>query len=429
MNFKFFCFLLYRYLFSSWAHKKKYKQGLPLATIIPVLGVAVGVFAFCVVLGVMSGFVTNMKSEIIKLTPHIQITSKNYGQDIPENTKILKTLEDLDPKAILDVTTYQSGDGILQADNQATLVTLEGVKPEQSHSILDLSPFLVLGSGLDTLDEMVSPHIDGHASSNLKFPAAVIGRELALQLNLTLGSVVTLVSVEFDEGIAPLQMPVVISGIYETGRMYFDNKVMYISLNTANRFFSSPNMWKGLQLKLKDPFHPEAILNKLNKFLEPDNLIAQDWTSKNGALMKALFLEHLGMIIVMTTIILVGCFSITISLLLSLHRKTRDLAILRGLGLTQKDLSKLYIGQGFCIGVFGVLIGLFLGLITLYIVHHYRIPFLSDAYSGGPLPVQINYFDLTFVSLGSIFLATFAAFWPAFEVRRLNVVDVLAIRQ
>jgi lipoprotein-releasing system permease protein len=419
MKFNFFCFLLSRNLFASWVHKQKLTHSFAVGTLIPISGVAIGVFAFVVVLGIMSGFVENIKTELIRLTPHVQIVSDTPGQNLPQNFRFLQDIQNIDPQQIDFLSPFQLGSSIIQSDNQATLITLEGVDPETSQDVLDIKNFLVAGFGLIDLD------------MNEKFPAVIVGRDLALQLNLNIDSVATLVSVQFDEGFAPTQMPVIVKGIYDTGRAYLDSKIVYISLVNANRFFASPDTWKGIQLKLSNPFNVEPLVEKLNLFFNKtsNHLTVQPWTVKNSALLKALFLEHLGMILVMTMIILVGCFSITISLLLSLHRKTRELAILRGLGLTQKDLSYLYLGQGFAIGLCGVLIGLSLGLLTLYIVHHYQIPFLTGLYSRTSLPIKIQALDITLVSLGSLCLATLAAFWPAYKARKLNVVDVLAIRQ
>lgn len=419
MNLNFLFFLLSRSLFASWVHKQKLTHSFAVGTVVPMSGVAVGVFAFVVVLGIMSGFVENIKKELIKLTPHVQIVSTNPGQNLQQNFAFLQEIQNVNQEQIQFLAPFQLGSSIIQSDNQATLITLEGIDPDTSPAVLDVTNFLVAGFGLSDLD----------AKTN--FPSVIIGRDLALQLNLNIDSVVTLISVQFDEGFAPTQMPVLVRGIYDTGRTYLDSKIVYISLNNANRFFASPKTWKGVQLKLSDPFDSDTVVQQLNQFFKKNeyNLVAQSWTSKNSALLKALFLEHLGMILVMTMIILVGCFSITITLLLSLHRKTRELAILRGLGLTQKDLGYLYLGQGFVIGLSGVLIGLSLGLLTLYIAHNYQIPFITGLYSRTSLPIKINAFDIVIVSVGSVLLATISAFWPAYKARHLNVIDVLAIRQ
>lgn len=428
MKFKFFLLILYRYLFSSWAHKQKLRQGFALGTLIPMFGVSIGVFAFIVVLGIMSGFVQNLKSDLIRFTPHIEIFSEKFNHGITADDQFLKQIQHEFPHQVTSISPFERGDAIVQVDNQATLITLEGIEPNNINRVIDLNDYIIMGSGFDELNQPILS-VENSSTHKTLFPSAIIGRELALQMNLKVGSIATLVSINLDEGIAPLQMPVVVSGIYDTGRFYLDSKMIYVSLESSNKFFETSQMWSGMMLKLADPFQSESIVKKLNQYLLPYNLRAEAWTKSNSALLKALFLEHLGMIIVMTMIILVGCFSITISLLLSLHRKTRELAILRGLGLTQFDLSKLYLAQGFLIGTVGVIIGLSLGLITLYLVHNFNVPIISNAYTGEPLPVKINKFDIIFASIGSIFLATVAAFWPAFKVRRLNVVDVLAIRQ
>ena len=127
-------------------------------------------------------------------------------------------------------------------------------------------------------------------------------------------------------------------------------------------------------------------------------------------------------------IIFVGCFSITISLLISLRRKTRELAILQSLGLTKKDLSLIYLGQGFFIGLTGIILGLVVSSIILYLVSHYSIPYITTSYSNEPLPVILSYTDITVISLGSLILSVVAAILPALEVKNLDITEILSLR-
>ncbi|MBX9704577.1 MAG: FtsX-like permease family protein, partial [Silvanigrellaceae bacterium] len=153
------------------------------------------------------------------------------------------------------------------------------------------------------------------------------------------------------------------------------------------------------------------------------------WTESNKPLLKALKIEHLGMTFVLGMTLLVGCFSITISLLLALRRKAREMAILRSTGLRKKDLGILFILKGFMIGVIGVTLGLSSGLGVLYLVSHVQIPFLTTAYHKETLPVLIQYSQIISVCVGSLILAMLAAVWPAIEVMRLDVVKTLSERK
>jgi lipoprotein-releasing system permease protein len=266
------------------------------------------------------------------------------------------------------------------------------------------------------------------------FPTILLGRDVLDELGLKVGESVTLVSTLPDDGpggMGPQQLPVVIAGILDSDSSASDKKLVRSSLNTANLFFSTNDSWLGLQLKLKHPFLADEISLLLSKQLpkvQNVTLKSIPWTEENRAFLKALALEHYGMSFVIGMIILVGCFSICISLLLSVRRKSKEMAILRSMGFEQLDLSKLYLLQGFCIGLIGVSIGLVLGFFVLYLIHHIDLPFLTGSYSAGPLPVLVSVQDVIIVSVGSLLLSMLAAVWPAIEVKKLDVIEILSIR-
>ncbi len=167
---------------------------------------------------------------------------------------------------------------------------------------------------------------------------------------------------------------------------------------------------------------------ELNELLAAEQLRAKPWTESNKALLKALRLERWGMSFVLYMVILVGCFSITITLVLAVRRKAREMAILRSLGLRRIDLGLLYLFKGGSIGLAGVLLGLSVGLILLQFVSKVPLPILQDAYSGRGLPVLISWPDLFMVSLGSLLLSIAASVWPAIEVMRIDPVETLSDR-
>jgi len=420
-------FLLYRYLFSSWASKSR-RSSAAIGVLLPVLGVTIGVFAFIVVLSVMSGFVTNIKSNLLSMQAHLEIVSLEKGKQISESKELIKNIKNLSPE-ILSIAPYQSGDIILQAGNKGQMARLEGIDPNLAESTLEIQKFLSNGINLNILNRKIPAE---NITNSELFPTIIIGEDLMEQLGLNIGDSLTLVSTIPDDGpggLAPMQLPVVIGGNLKTNNFAFSQKKVLSSLKTTNQFFQNENSWLGLQAKIQNPLDADKLAHNLNISLKKMGLHARPWTETNRALLKALSLERWGMSFVMLMIILVGCFSISISLLLSIRRKSREMAILRSLGFEQLDLSKLFLWQGFSIGLAGVLIGLLLGGICLYFIHNYQIPFITSSYSNKPLPIQVNLIDLIFISIGSILLAMFAAVWPAIEVKNLNVIEVLSVRK
>ena len=420
-------FILYRYLLLSWISKKKHRQGSSIAILIPVLGVAVGVFAFTVVVSVMSGFVQNIKLSMLHFEPHIVVSSLIRGEQILNSQTTIDQIKQIDPN-ILSLTPFQKTDVILQSGNKAVIANLQGVDSQLKKQPTDIETYLNRGTTISDLNKNKASRSIENSSL---FPTVILGVDLMDQLDLRIGDTVTLVSPLLDEGpggLSPTQLPVVITGYLNSGNFSFDKKIILSSLETANLFLQYDSTIQGYDLTIKEPMEADSISKKLNKKLSVLKLKATPWTENNKSLLKALTLEHYGMIFVLIMIILVGCFSITISLLLSIRRKSKEMAILRSMGFKQIDLSKLYLWQGFIIGLSGIIIGLIFGFITLYLIHNYRIPFITSSYSSDPLPILVDCKDIAIVIFGSFILSMIAAVWPAYEVKNLNIIEILSIR-
>ncbi|WGL61156.1 FtsX-like permease family protein [Pigmentibacter sp. JX0631] len=419
-------FLLYRYLFSSWASRTR-KNASSIGVLLPVTGVAIGVFAFTVVLSVMGGFVKDIKNNLFNLNAHIEIIAKNKNDLIPIDPLLLSKIESFSSD-ILSTAPYQSGDVILQAGNKGQMARLEGISPEKAPLTLGIEKYLSKNSSLDILNKKLKAQ---NIYKSADFPTIILSYDLMNQLGLNVGDSLTLVSTQPDEGpggLSPIQFPVVIAANVNLKNLALNQKVIFSSIDVANIFFQTHNTWKGIQIKIKNPLDADDFSINLNKKLNPLGLQAIPWTESNSAFLKVLTLEKWGMSFVMSMIILVGCFSISISLLLSVRRKSSEFAILRSMGFEQLDLSRLLLWQGFIIGLAGVVIGLILGGLCLYFIHNYQIPFITHSYSSKPLPILVNYFDLIIISLGSVFLAMLAAVWPAIEVKNLDIIEILSVR-
>lgn len=419
-------FLLYRYLITSWASKTR-KNASSIGVLLPVLGVAIGVFAFTVVLSVMGGFVKDLKNDLFNLNAHIEIVSLEKGKSIDQSKELLSQIKLLSDE-IISTSPYLNGDVILQAGNRGQMARLEGIDPFLAKETLGIQKFLTKNLSLDVLNKTLRAENILHSDT---FPTVILSYDLMSQLGISIGDSLTLVSTIPDDGpagLAPVQFPVVVAGSINLKNYALNQKLVMSSIDVANKFFQSIRTWSGIQLKIKYPLEAESIAKELDKKLNPMGLRAKPWTESNSAFLKALTLEKWGMSFVMGMIILVGCFSISISLLLSVRRKSSEFAILRSMGFEQLDLSKLLLWQGFIIGFAGVIIGLTMGSICLYLIHNYQIPFITNSYSSKPLPILINYLDLVFISFGSIFLAMLAAVWPAIEVKNLDIIEILSVR-
>jgi lipoprotein-releasing system permease protein len=403
-----------------------------------MVGVAVGVAAFTVVLSVMSGFVSNMKKRLLGVEPHIEIVRTGSFGNIPAQNGLLEKIsgnQSLQKKyGIEALSPFVKGDAIIQSNGRATTIVLHGVDSQTKKAATSFSQFLHSYSELSFLNKFST-------SAEGDFPTVAIGAELMNALALSVGDRVTLVSTTPEEGpfgLAPKQFPVVIGDGLTTGAPTYDAKAVVASLEVAEDFFGIENEWSGIQLKLSEPLNADNVAEGLNEFIsknsklletnegeKPTPLRAKPWTESNKALLRALKLERWGMSFVLAMVILVACFSITITLVLTVRRKQREMAILRALGMRKKELGALYLFEGLAIGAIGVGAGVGVGLVLLAALQSDKFPLLARVYAGKGIPVIVDWNAIATVVTGSLILSVVAALWPAVEVMKIDVVDTL----
>lgn len=431
-------FLLKRYLMSSWTSKKRRGQS-PVGLALPIVGIAVGVCAFTVILSVMGGFVDGLKKRLLRVEPHIEvIVASGFGR-IQADAELLQKIANSSPR-IIGVSPFLKTDVILQSKRKPTTAVMIGVAPESAENVMQFSQYFSdTDSSFFQLSQEIAPFDADDFSESapddpevLKrgtFPAIFAGKKMLDNLSIDSGDRVTLISTQPDEGIggfAPFQQPAVVAGSFHTGSLTHDSKVVFANLELVQNFLDARGEWSGVQIALDDAMDADRAALEMNTVLTGLGLRAKPWTESNKALMKALKLERWGMSFVLYMVILVGCFSITITLVLAVRRKSREMAILRSIGLRRRDLGLLYLCKGGSVGVVGVLIGLTLGLLLLQFVSTVPLSMFESAYAGNGLPVLISWSDLLTVAFASVILSIVAAVWPAVEVMRIDPVETLS---
>jgi lipoprotein-releasing system permease protein len=425
-------FLLKRYLFSSWTARKRKSQAA-FGVVLPIVGIAVGVCAFTVVLSVMGGFVHGLKKRLLGVEPHIEIVVREGFGRIPASPTLLQRLPQISNE-IISVSPFIKSDVIIQSSRKPMTALLWGVDTQKAEKVMRFESYFLNSDSrfVDLADDAEAENIlQEENQSTGTFPTLFAGEKLLDVLESSVGDRLTLISTQPDEGLggfAPTQQPVVVAGAFHTGSLTHDSKVIFARLELVQKFLDAPGEWSGIQVALKEPLEAESVALKLNEALKVDGLRAKPWTESNKALLKALRLERWGMSFVLYMVILVGCFSITITLVLAVRRKAREMAILRSIGLRRVDLGLLYLFKGGSIGLVGVALGLSIGLLLLQVVSKIPLSIIEDAYPGHGLPVLVSWGDLISVSVGSLLLSIVAAIWPALEVMRIDPVETLSDR-
>jgi lipoprotein-releasing system permease protein len=376
----------------------------------------------------MGGFVENIRDRLFQFESHAILTPT--GQAPVASSEVLSWAQGLSPH-ITQVTPFVRTDVVVRSTSALSLGALQGIDPKaEAQNPKGLSELLDPGANLGSLSHIneTSYMTPSGEKRTVFLPGAFLGEDLAKTLGVGPGNVVTLVSPAVDEDLLPTQFPVVVMGIFTSQSSSLNKKFLFVSTETANRFLGRPDVWDGLRVNFQDPWQAPSTLHALKDQLAHQGWRAISWQESNPAFFLALELERWGVAVVLGLVIVVGCFSITISLLLSVRRRRYEMAILRSLGITHRGLEALCFLQGLYVGFWGICIGLATGFATLFLVSRYSIPGLTTAYSNAPLPVLVDGGTVVCLVVGTLILSLVAAVWPVLEVRKLNVVEVLALR-
>jgi lipoprotein-releasing system permease protein len=421
-------FILNRYL-RSGKFAKKAKLSAPISIGIPLAGVAVGVCFFVVVLSVMNGFVTGLKGRLLGFDAHIEVVNAKGFGNLEADEELLNSIAKINP-GIVGVSPFIKGDIIVTSAKKPSTVMLLGIDPNTAEKTTQLVRFLERSSRFDMLKSETNVY-DHRTGETLTLPSVLLGKDLAVQMSAETFDRVTLLSIVGQEGpggVIPVQQPVGVAETFSSGSTVHDSKLVVTSLALAQTFFDMENQWSGIQVAVKDPFQLDGIVKELDEQLKSKGLRAKTWEENNKSLMRALKLERWGMRFVLSMVILVGCFSITITLVLAVKRKRKEMAVLRALGMSRLNLGLLYVFIGTSVGALGMILGQACGAGVLWYLKRFPLPFVPLTQGGKPLPVLVSWDEVLFVSIGSVVMAALAALWPAMEVMSIDVVDTLSDR-
>ncbi len=405
MSYSFFVAL--RYL------KGKHKSApLSLNTLISIGGVALGVMTLIVVLSVMSGFENDLKQKILGTNSPIILTSYN-DKGITDIKGVLDKLSKV--PHIVSATPFTYNEVMLTSPSGVSGIVLKGIDPSTIGKVTELRRNIVKGS-LDYL----KPDEDK--------PYIVIGKELSLMLNASIGDKVRVVS-PFGSmtplGMAPKLQEFVIKGIFDTGMYEYDSKLAYISIPQAQKFFGMGPVVTGIEIKIDDLDRSGVLAKQIQDTLGfPYH--ARDWVQMNRNLFSALKLEKLTMFVILVLIILVASFNIVSTLIMIVIEKAREIAILKSMGATRAGIMKIFMINGTVIGVVGTVIGLVSGYAICLLVQKTNLINLpSDIYYINHLPVRMDPVEFVAVSAAAIIISFTATLYPSWQAAKLDPLEAL----
>jgi lipoprotein-releasing system permease protein len=401
-----------------------------LIAFISVLGVGVGVMALIVVLAVMSGFDRELKTKIVGVQPHLIVEGAG-GLNDPAGVR--RTIESLNLAQIVSIAPFVQGQGIVRSNQAAAGALIKGIDSE--HEPLDLFQKHLKKGSLDFNDVTLS----GDNGKTKSVPRAVIGEGLAERLMLAQGDVLTVISPAFDDQLfselrRAKSASFVVSGIFRLGMNDFDSGLVLIDLKRAKELYRlEGDRVTGLSIRLQDVDLAEELKGPLHGRLGTAYTV-RSWMDMNRTFFRALQVEKSVMTILLSLIILVAAFNIVSTLIMVVMEKTKDIGVLRALGASKAAIRRIFLLQGFVVGLTGVAIGASAGLalafhlnpVSDFLERTFGISvFPRDIYYFDRIPTEINGHDIILVAAFALLMSLAAGLYPAIHAARLNPVQAL----
>ncbi len=410
----------------AWRHfsSKKRKTGLSLMTIISFMGVTIGVMALVIVLSVMGGFEEDLRKKMFRGLPHFEVLSENALAGFSLNEHSLKKFKDHYKEADR-LEPFTRADVVLKQRRHLASITLFGVDPQLGGKVWGFGSAVVEGS----MESLLKKHssIFDVGTPPKKWPGIILGEDLAVQLGVGLGEDVTILSPQAGVQDAlsggTISSRYVVSGIFKTDLPQFDSKYAVVSIPEGRKFMpdydeslDEDRFVTGVAINFQDPEQVDLYADTSEKFPGLKNLT---WKIVNKSLLFALKLEKFTMGSILLLIVVVAAFSISGTMMMTVFHKRQQISLLRALGMSRNDITRLFIVHGFTIGTVGIFLGLLLGVAVCAGIYYFKFLNLPDGiYYHRQMPVKFLPLDYIVISFCAWTLSLVAAIYPALVASR-----------
>ena len=399
--------ITFRYL------KTRKKDGfLNVISIFSFIGISLGVAVLIIVMSVMNGFRNELINKIVGFNAHVVVNS--YEKPIDKSK-----LNDNNLKLISNDLIFSSnGEAVLLNKDYTKGIILRGYKKEDFLKLQIINNKSFIGDKNNLINNNIS-----------------IGKELSFSLNLKIGDKVSVISsagIETIIGNLPKQQTFIVNSIFDSGFSEFDHNVAFINLDYLEDFFNLDESSRNLEVYLKDPSDIEKSKNLIQSIFKDEFIYT--WSDMNSSLFSALKVERNVMFIILSLIIIVAAFNIISGLTILVKNKTREIAILKSIGVLNKSITKIFFLVGVIIGSSATLFGIFLGIIFSIYIEKVRTLlstifnislFPEEIYFLSKMPSEINFFSIFIISICSILITVIVSIFPAIKASKLDPVKSL----
>ncbi len=400
-----------------YTRAKRRNHFISFISLISMAGIALGVAALIVVLSVMNGFQKELRTRILGVASHIQVTAIN-GELHNWLEVGRQTLQHPEVKAAAPFVQAQA---MLSRDETVRGTLVRGIIPELEDKVADFGRFMKAGKL-----ENLQPGGFG----------IVLGSDLANAMGVTLEDKVTLIAPQgtvTPAGVVPRLRSFTVVGIFEAGMYEYDSGLALIDMSDAQLLYRLGDGVSGVRLKLDDLFRAPRVARELVPLIQEDAYIS-DWTRSHANFFRAVQIEKNMMFIILSLIVAVAAFNIVSTLVMAVTDKQADIAILRTLGASPRSIMAVFVVQGALIGVIGLGLGV-VGGVALALNIDVVVPFIErvlgtqflakDVYYISQLPSDLQWGDVTGITAIAFVLALAATLYPSWRASRVNPAEAL----
>lgn len=404
----------------AWRYLGAQRKSLfvSLIGIFSMLGVSIGVFALVVALAAVNGFEEEVTEQMMGKDAHVEVMSYD-GEPFADYEELITKIKDADSTVIaaspylvykMGISSRKVNDGIV----------IYGIDPERSMGVVDIHKKMRWGKySVDSLSDL---------GGTLR-PGIILGIGLANRLRVVVGDKIVLQTFQSPDAMmssgGPKMMQMVVSGIFETGQYEYDGNLAYIGIPEFQKMMNLGDKVTGIQLRVKNYNDASKTVRILSDAL-PYTYYCIDWKTKNITLLKWMNYEKFIVAAIICLIILVAAFNIISSLIMVVIDKTREIGILRSMGLSKAGVMRVFMLMGSFIGVGGTIVGGTVGLVLCLLQQSYHfITLPGDVYVLPYFPIQVHVMDVVLVFVTGIALCIIATLLPAWKASRLDPVGAI----
>lgn len=439
--------------FVAARHVRSKKSGfLTIISLLSISGVALSSFAMCVVISVTGGFGADLKSKILNNNAQIRVAQKDaggfeYWREVLDNVRLVPGVQ--------GATPVVTGEVMASSPTNTAGMIVRGVETSSVGSVIDIPQHLEVGSFqyLDDPEALLSlpedtpigrgaegelylkgPSWDkegegselGRSKVEDVHPGIILGSGLAKSLHVYVGDVLTLVSPMGDlgpSGILPRTRKFRVAGIFYSGMYEYDASHAYVQLEAAQELLDLGHYVTSIDVRVREVETVEKTTPEVRAALGREDLEASDWKEMNRNLFSALELEKIASFVILSIAIAVASFCIICTLLLMVTEKSKEIAILKAMGTSDRKVLSLFMTEGMFIGGVGTLFGVLTGLISMLSLQKFGVRLDPNIFYINRLPVHVDVMDYLLIALCAFLITTIATLYPAYAASRLRPVE------